>query len=183
VIACDPANVSAPTDHPLAGPPATDSHQHPWTEPFVSVLAARRTAPRLVRRGTTWQLRADGEAPCVIDLADHDPDRRARQARAHGLERVVIAPSCPIGCESLPVHEATRLVDAYHDGVSELGTPPASWASAVLPFPDPDGVSARLGASAIGLCLPAGAFAEPSGWTRVASLLDILAMRSAPLFI
>lgn len=175
------------TDAPVTGahrvPPVTDVHQHLWPEALLTALARRRVAPRLVRSDAGWELQAWGEPPCVIDSRDHDPARRAQRARQDGLERVVIAPSCPIGIESLAPCEADPLLDAYHDGLTGLGAPFTAWAAARLTAPDPQALEDRLAAGFVGLCVPAGAFAAPDDWRRIAPLLDVLAARSAPLFV
>jgi len=99
-----------------------DLHQHLWPEALLAGLARRDEAPRLRRRGDRWELELAGEAPCEVSLADHDPVARALEAERDGLDTVVIAPSSPLGLEWLPHDEAQRLLDAFHDGILELGS-------------------------------------------------------------
>jgi hypothetical protein len=163
--------------------PTTDIHQHLWPEELLAALSRRAGAPRLVRQGGVWELSARGEPACVVDPADHDPVRRADHAAADGIERIVIAPSCPVGIEALSEGEAAPLLDAYHIGVARLGTPFRAWAAASLADPDPQLLGACLSDGFVGLCLPAGAFAGPGQTWVVAPLLEVLTARSAPLLI
>jgi len=162
---------------------ATDVHQHLWPEAFLAALARRREAPRLVWTGGAWVFHAAGEPVCTIDPGDHDPVRRAEQARADGVGEVLIAPSCPVGVESLPAREAEQILAAYHEGVAALGPPFRAWAASGLVAPDPSDLAERLAAGFVGLCMPAGAFAVPEETPRIAPLLDVLVTRGAPLLI
>src|SRR3954469_11901475 len=90
--------------------PATDVHQHLWPEPLLGRLAARAEAPRLRRTGDGWALELTGEAPSVFDLRAHDPAARAALAQTDGIERILLAPSSPLGIEDLP--DAQPLLDA-----------------------------------------------------------------------
>jgi hypothetical protein len=133
--------------------------------------------------GDAWVLHAAGEPVCIIEPRDHDPVRRAEQARAAGVAEVLIAPSCPVGVESLPAREAEHVLAAYHEGVAALGSPFRAWAAAGLVAPDPSELAERLAAGFVGLCLPAGAFAAPERTPWIAPLLDVLVARDAPLLI
>src|SRR3954451_5901130 len=132
-------------------------HQHFWPEALLSSLARRTALPRL-RDG--W-LELPGEPPSRVDAHDHDPDARAALAAADGLQRVIIAPSSPLGLESLP--DAEALLDDFHAGVLELGPPFELWAGLVLADPSPERVDALLDAGVIGVCVPAGARASETG--------------------
>jgi hypothetical protein len=59
----------------------------------------------------------------AVRSSAHDPGAGAEYARADGLERVIVAPSTPLGIEALPVSEAQPLLAAFHAGVLELGAP------------------------------------------------------------
>src|SRR5262245_5983936 len=99
---------------------AIDIHQHLWPEPLLRELSRRRSAPMLIRRATGWALRLGGEPEALVDLADHDPERRVALLDADGLDRALVAPSVPLGIEALPAAEAEPLLDAYHEGVAAL---------------------------------------------------------------
>ena len=82
-----------------------DIHQHLWPDELLSSLARRTVHPRL-RHG---RLELAGEPPQPFDPRDHDPATRT------GFDRILIAPSCPLGIEWLP--EAEELLEAFHAGV------------------------------------------------------------------
>jgi 6-methylsalicylate decarboxylase len=172
-----------PTTSDARGAPVSDVHQHLWTDEFLAALSRRAEAPRLLREGGLWRLEARGEAPCIVDPAAHDPMRRALEARADGLDRVIVAPSCPIGVEALPADEAAPLVDAYHAGVRALGPPFRAWAAAALDAPDPAALAHHLSDGFVGLCIPAGALGSPDDIARIAPLVEVLEARSAPLLV
>jgi hypothetical protein len=163
------------------GMPATDVHQHLWPEPLLGLLSARAEAPRLRRGSTGWELELAGEAPAAIDPRAHDPAARAALAQADGVERILVAPSSPLGIESLA--DAQPLLDAFHAGVRALGAPFAAWGSIALAEPDPARVDALLDDGAAGLCLPATALAGPRELDRLGGVLERLAARRAPLFV
>jgi hypothetical protein len=163
--------------------PATDIHQHLWPDTLLTALASRREAPMILRTGRQWRLVARGEAPSVVDPIDHDPSRRADRAARDGIERVIVAPSCPIGIECLPAREGIPLLDAYHSGIAALGAPFRGWAATSLTAPDPTALDDHLASGFVGLCLPAGAVTTPAGAERVAPLLAALDRRAAPLFV
>jgi 6-methylsalicylate decarboxylase len=153
-----------------------DIHQHLWPDALLSSLARRAVAPRLRRDGRGWLLELEGDAPAPLDPADHDPLTRAKSDPA---QRIVIAPSSPLGIEWLP--EAEALLDDYHRGVLELGGPFELWGALVLADPTPARVLALLGAGAVGLSVPAGALGDPAGLERLGPALEALGDR--PLFI
>src|SRR4051794_40372238 len=129
-----------------------DLHQHFWPEGLLSSLARRTAPPRLRRAGGGWELELAGEPPAPLAAADCDPAARAALATADGVERVLVAPSLPLGIEALPVAEAVPLLDAFHAGVLALGAPFALWGSLPLGDPAPERVTALLAAGAVGLC-------------------------------
>ena len=124
-----------------------------------------------------------GEPPFEVNPADHDVAQRAAQAARDGLGRVVIGMSSPLGIEYLRPEDAVPLLDAYHDGVAELGAPFAGWASACLTAIDAPGLARQLDRGFVGLQLPATAVADEPGYRRCGPLLDVLAERDLPLFI
>ncbi|WP_051324018.1 amidohydrolase family protein [Candidatus Solirubrobacter pratensis] len=154
-----------------------DIHQHFWPEALLSSLARRTALPR-IRHGL---LELAGEPPSPVDPRDQDPGERDALAAADGLQRVLIAPSSPLGLESLP--DAEALLDAFHAGVRELGPPFELWAGLVLADPSPERVDALLDDGAAGLCLPAGALSTAAGLHALGPALERLAARGAPLLI
>ena len=163
--------------------PVTDVHQHLWPEPLLRLLAARPRAPRLRRGGDGWELELAGEPAQAFDVRAHDPAARTALAATDGVERVLVAPSAPLGIEALPAAEAQPLLDAFHAGVLELGGPFAPWASIALAAPEPDAVDALLDLGAAGLCLPGAALTGPARLARLGPVLERLATRGAPLFV
>ena len=163
--------------------PAIDIHQHLWPEPLVRALSMRREPPMLVRRGEGWAVRACGEPEAAVDLADHDPDRRAALVHADGLDRALVAPSVPLGIEALPAAEAEPLLEAYHEGVGALPDEFAAWAAVGLADPDPMALAYLLDSGFVGACVAAGALDGPEGLHRLGPVLEALERRGAPLFV
>jgi predicted TIM-barrel fold metal-dependent hydrolase len=164
---------------------AADLHQHLWPERLLAALARRATPPRLVSRGRDWILELAGEAPAAISLVAHDPVVRTLEAERAGLEVVAIAPSSPLGIESLPLEEAQPLLDAFHEGVLELGDPFRLWAAPALAAPGAGAleIDALLDRGAVGACVPASALASEVRLVRLSGLLERLEARDAPLFV
>jgi len=156
-----------------------DIHQHVWPDALVEELRRRSQPPRL----DGWTLLTCGEPPFKVNPADHDVARRAAQAARDGVDRVVIGLSSPLGIEYLAPEDATSLLDAYHDGVIELGAPFAGWAAACLTAIDAASLVKQLDRGFVGLQLPATAVADETGYRRCSPLLDVLAERDLPLFI
>ena len=156
-----------------------DIHQHVWPDLFVEELRRRSRPPRL----DGWTLLTCGEPPFEVNPADHDVARRAAQAACDGVGRVIVGLSSPLGVEYLAPEDATPLLDAYHDGVIELGAPFAGWAAAGLAAIDAASLVKQLDRGFVGLQLPATAVADESGYRWCSPLLDVLAERDLPLFI
>ena len=156
-----------------------DIHQHVWPELFVSELRRRSQPPRL----DGWTLLTSGEPPFEVNPADHDVARRAAQAAADGVGRVIVGLSSPLGIEYLKPADANSLLDAYHDGVAAMGTPFAGWAATCLTAIDAASLARQLDRGFAGLQLPATAVSDESGYRWCSPLLDVLAERDLPLFI
>ncbi|MBE2315248.1 amidohydrolase family protein [Solirubrobacter sp. CPCC 204708] len=146
---------------------AIDIHQHLWPDAFLSSLARRTAPPRLKRDGHGWWLELAGDAPARFNPADHDPAARV------GFDRVVVAPSLPLGVEALP--EAEALLEDFHSGVLALGAPFTLWASPARPAL----VDELLKAGAAGIAL-AGRELVDERW---APALERLAEAGKPLFV
>ena len=112
--------------------------------------------------------------------------RRPRPApRGSGFDLIGVAPSSPLGIEALPAREAQPLLDAFHDGILELGGPFRLWAAPALCAPGSGAleIDALLDRGAIGACVPARALASEVGLVRASGLLERLEARDAPLFV
>jgi hypothetical protein len=162
---------------------AIDIHQHLWPEPLLGALSQRQEPPMIVRSARGWILRLLGEPEAPLDLADHDPDRRAALVGEDGLERALVAPSIPLGIEALPAGEAEPLLAAYHDGVAALPAPFGAWAAVGLAAPDPATLSALLDRGFAGACVSADALDGPAGYERLGPVLEALERRDAPLLV
>ena len=156
-----------------------DIHQHLWPGALIEELRRRSQPPRL----DGWTLLTSGEPPFAVNPADHDVGRRAAQTARDGVSRVIIGLSSPLGIEYLMPEDAGPLLDAYHHGVTELGSPFAGWAAACLAAIDAPGLAKQLDRGFVGLQLPATAVADESGYRWCSPLLDVLAERDLPLFI
>ena len=163
--------------------PAIDVHQHLWPEPLLRALAHRRTPPMLRRHATGWVLRLRGEPESPVDLADHDPDRRAALVDTDGLDRALVAPSVPMGIEALPADAAAPLLEAYHEGVAALPAKFGAWAAVPLTEPDPDGLARLIDRGFVGACVAADALSGPEGFDRLGRVLETLERRQAPLLV
>jgi 6-methylsalicylate decarboxylase len=160
-----------------------DVHQHFWSDAFVEALCRRDRVPFGRLEGTRMILHIAGEAPSTIDVAEERRERRAGLLARDGLDCALVAISSPIGVEALPRSEAQLLLDAYLDGVLELGDPFAAWGAIPLEGVGPADVDAVLGRGAVGVSLPAGALARPAMVEALGPLFERLAQRDAPLFV
>jgi hypothetical protein len=163
--------------------PRFDLHQHLWPERLIALLARRRTLPRLWRSGAEWRLRLRGEPDCAVDLAAHDPARRAALAAQDELEHVLICLSTPLGIEALPAEEALPLLEAFHSGVREVGAPFGLWGAPALAVPAPAAVDELAAAGAQGISLPAAAIGSAEGLQRVRPVLARAQERGLPVLV
>ncbi len=160
-----------------------DVHQHIWTPALLEALARRERLPFV--RGTDGiaVLHCAGEQAWAIDLAAETPAQRTALLRADGLDRVLIAPSCPIGLEALPREEAIDLIEAYLVGVEGLGPEFGAWGPVALDRPDPDDVDALLARGCAGMTIPAGALSGPDALAEVEPLLARAETLGMPVFV
>ncbi len=156
-----------------------DIHQHVWPDALVEELRRRSTPPRL----DGWTLLTSGEPPFEVNPVDHDIPQRAAEAALDEVGLAVVGLSSPLGIEYLRPEESEPLLDAYHDGVADLGHPFAGWAAACLTQIDATGLTKQLDRGLVGLQLPANAVADEFGFQWCSPLLDVLAERDLPLFI
>jgi 6-methylsalicylate decarboxylase len=146
---------------------------------MIEELRRRAQPPRLAG----WTLFTTSERPFEVSADDHDVAKRAALATRDGLDLALIGISSPLGIEYLPPEQAAPLLDAYHDGVGELGPPFGCWAAACLTSIDVPGLVKQLDRGCAGLQLPATALADESGYRHCAPLLQVLAERDLPLLI
>lgn len=157
---------------------AIDIHQHLWPPRLLEALRRRSRPPHL----SGWTLHTRGEPPYVITPEDHDPARRA--ALDPTVSRIVLAPSAPLGIEALPPGEAAPLLDAWHDGVRDLGRPYAGWAATTTREPDLEGLGKLLdGTSLVGLQVPATLLADPRALEEAAPLLAVCEGLDRPVLV
>ena len=166
-----------------------DLHQHLWPDGFISALAARDRPPRVYGTGDGMRLELGFEPGGPLSAAAHDPARRIAILDAGGIDAAVVSISTPIGVESLPEDEARPLLDAYHEGIAEIGAGSGgrirAFAAACLAAPDAGAadVARRLDEGFVGLSLPSEALATPSGLDRCAPVLEVLERAGCPLFV
>jgi hypothetical protein len=161
----------------------TDIHQHLWPDALVAALTARADVPLICRGADGWALRLRDEPEHPFDPADHDPGQRIALLARDGVDRALVCISSPLGIESLPRAQAEPLLGAHNRALLELGAPFGVWGAIALRPPDPAEVDALLDAGAVGISLPAGALAGPTGVTRCGGLLERLERRDAPLLV
>ena len=128
-------------------------------------------------------MRIDGEQDTPLDLADHEPGRRAALAETDGIDLALVALSPPLGIEALPAAEAEPLLAAYHDGVAELPARFGAWAAVGLADPDPQAIAELLDRGFVGACVPADALDSPEGFANLGPTLETLERRDAPVLI
>ena len=156
--------------------PVVDVHQHVWPHRLIEALRDRRTPPRL--RG--WTLELADEPDYEVDPRDHDSDERAELARRDGLDLALVSLSSPLGIESLAPHEATELIDAYHEGALALPQPFGAWAAACVTEVDAGALSRELERGFVGLQLPATSLLDGVGYENAGPLLDVLEAAGLP---
>ena len=83
----------------------------------------------------------------------------------------------------LPRAQAQPVLDAWHDGVFALGEPFGVWGAVALDGARAADVEDLLDRGAVGISLPAAAFATAEGVERVLPLLAALEARDRPLLV
>jgi hypothetical protein len=164
-------------------PARVDVHQHIWTSSLLEALARRDRLPFVRQTDGVAVLHCAGEQAWAIDVESETAETRAELARVDGLDRVIVAPSSPIGLESLPRDEAQTLIDAHLAGVEDLGSEFGAWGPVALDCPDPDGIDALLARGCVGITLPAGALAGPDALAEVEPLLRRAEALEAIVFV
>lgn len=157
---------------------AIDVHQHLWPAAFLDALRSRRRPPMM----RDWVLYTAGEAPYAVEPRDHDPVRRT--SIDAGVGTIVLAPSAPLGIESLPPVEAVVLLDAWHEGIRALGAPFAGWAAVSSVDPDLDGLADLLeGPALVGLQVPATLVGDPAALQLAAPVLRVCEQLDRPVLV
>jgi predicted TIM-barrel fold metal-dependent hydrolase len=160
-----------------------DAHQHIWTEPLITALAARRSLPFVRTRPGVITLHSRGEQPYVIEDPTTTPDRRIRLVAEDGLGRAMIALSSPIGIEALPGDEARQLIHEHLAGVGALDDAFAVWGPVALDDSNPDDVDDLVDRGCVGISLPAASLAGAAALYTVGPLLERAAVRGVPLLV
>ncbi|HWG09387.1 MAG TPA: amidohydrolase family protein [Solirubrobacteraceae bacterium] len=160
-----------------------DVHQHLWTEPLVSALAARSELPFVRREHGLTVLFLAGERPYVIGAVGGEPAARAAQLEREGLDGALVCLSSPLGIERLPRAQSELLIDAFHDGASTLGPRFGVWGAIALEAAGPNDVDRALARGRVGVSLPAGALAGVEALARLRPVLERLEQREAPLLV
>jgi 6-methylsalicylate decarboxylase len=160
-----------------------DVHQHFWPEAFVEGLARRSRPPFVRRDGDGWCVRLDGEPDAPIAPSAHHPVLRAEALAHDRVDVALLCMSSPLGVEALPAEEARPLLDAWHDGVRELDARFGVWGAIALDGAAPSDVEALLDRGAVGVSLPARAFATEGTARRVVPLLRSLEAAGRPLLV
>jgi hypothetical protein len=149
-----------------------DVHQHLWPPGLIEAL---RSVPRArVDRSPWldgWTLHLPGEPSYAVAAADHDI--AARVALEAGTAAALVSLSSPLGIESLPVELATPLLDAWHDGATELPSPFQAWASVHADHPDVERLEFRLAGPFVGLQVPATSMLTPAAVEVLAPVLRV----------
>ena len=157
---------------------AIDVHQHMWPAAFLDALRSRRRPPMM----RDWVLYTVCEAPYLVHPRDHDPVRRA--SIDPGVGTIVLAPSAPLGIECLPPVEAVVLLDAWHEGILELGAPFAGWAAISSVDPDLEGLAGLLeGPAMVGLQIPATWVCDPAALELAAPALRLCEQLGRPVLV
>ena len=154
-----------------------DVHQHLWTPELLLALRERSRPPYV--RG--WTLHVDGEPDYDIDPAAHEPSVRA--ALDHGVDRIVLSLSSPLGLEGLAPVYAQPLLAAWHTGARQLPAPYTAWAAVCLLDPDLDGLVALLDTGLAGLQIPATALLTPAAVEALAPVLRVCENANRPVFV
>jgi predicted TIM-barrel fold metal-dependent hydrolase len=160
-----------------------DVHQHLWTEPLVEALARRDRPPFIRRSGHVWELTVPGEAPSTIDVVGDEIATREALVHLDGLDVAMVSLSAALGVEGLVRDEAEDVIDAYSAGVAALPNSFAAWGALPLRAADPSDVERVLDAGFVGVSIPAGVIASPSGLERVGPLLEVAQRLAAPVFV
>src|SRR5262245_46489371 len=158
---------------------AVDLHQHLWPERLVDRLRARSRTPYL--RG--WTLHTRGEAPYDVRSADHDVALRLRQNAQDGIGLACVSLSAPLGIESLRGPSATALLDAWHEGVANLPSGFAAWASFSREEPDLEGLRHLLRSGFVGIQVPATDVRTPAAWSWLAPVLAVAEAANRPVLV
>jgi 6-methylsalicylate decarboxylase len=164
-------------------PARIDVHQHLWTDRLLDALAARDRLPFVTRSEGMAIVHCAGEPAYAVDLPSEAPERRARLARDDELDLVLIAPSSPIGLESLPREESRELIEAHLTGIEEAGAPFRAWGPVALDQPAAGDVDELLTRGCVGVTIPAGALSTPDHLDRLEPVMARAAELAAPVFI
>jgi predicted TIM-barrel fold metal-dependent hydrolase len=156
---------------------SVDIHQHLWPADLIEALRRRSTFPYL----DGWTLYTASEPPYDLNPTDHDPEQRC-EVNA-GIDEIVLSMSSPVGIEELAPDEAQPLLDAWHDGVADLGPGYRGWAAVGNIEPDLAGLKHQLARGFAGLQISATHLATPAALAELAPVLEVCQDAGAPVFV
>jgi hypothetical protein len=135
------------------------------------------------RSGRIWQLTVAAEAPCTIDVDGDAITTREGLVHLDGLDLAMLSLSTVLGVEGLPGEEAQPVIDAYHDSLDGLPRSFGGWGALPLRDATLADVDRVLDRDYVGVAIPAGALATPSGLDRIAPLLEHVERRGSAVFV
>jgi len=157
-----------------------DCHQHLWPAALVEELRRRTRPPRL----DGWELQLVGEAPYVVDPADHDASARHRADAADGIDLALLSLSSPLGIELLPPEESAPLLEAWNAYADDLPAGRDLWAAPRLVEHDTSELARVLARPSVrGLQVPATVMATPRALERLAPVLRVAEVADLPVLV
>jgi hypothetical protein len=162
---------------------SVDVHQHLWPEAILRVLEKRLVAPRAHWVDGRWRVELAGEPAFAVDLADHDPQRRAADL---SVDQALVSLSGPAGLEALPVRDALAVIAGWQEAATALPDRLGWWAStpaALTGDGEADLAREAIAAGAAGVTLTADRLASPTGARTALPLLQAVVDAGAPVFI
>lgn len=129
-------------------------------------------------------LHLPGEPAYDVDPADHDLERRRKTDEADGVDLALLAPSAPLGIETMAPDESRPLISSWNGFADALPDGYGLWAAAGLLEPDTDELASVLRRPrTYGLQVPADAMATPAALDRLAPVLAVAEAADRPVLV